>query len=73
MLALYNAFICNGNKIILKTYFKNVGHTDWLQTVSLFFLSQMSQAHVTRVESDLLSHKRVGVELQVSVETLYEK
>ena len=51
-----------------KHYFKHEGHTDWLQTLSLLLLSQTSQAHVTRVECNILSHKRVGVVLQATVE-----
>ena len=39
----------------------------------LFLSLQASQAHVMRVECNLLSHKRVGVVLQATVKTLYEK
>ena len=37
------------------------------------FKTQASQAHVTRVECNLLPCKRVCVALQETVETLYEK
>ena len=48
----------------------------WIYFLCVFWKlikTQLSKAHVMRVECNLLPHKRVGVTLQATVEKLYEK